>query len=339
MKIINQLLFIICICIIIYYIQIPIKEGVSFREKCVTDGIKRNHITINKNDKLLTKDNISIKYNTNFNSKIGDRNCNDKIRTGLVLRKENIPMPKQYIWNKKQSIAHNFTKINNLNYPLVVKPNKGTQGYGVTTNIKIESHLKKVINNLLNKTKNRNKQIIVEEHYNGDNYRIMVFNNEVLGIVKRDNPYVLGDGNSNLLKLITEHKQSKHKIHEYDVPYIKKQGYDLNSIIPVNKKIIISKVQNYHNGAPIYNIPLSKVHPDNITMFKRTAQILGINLTGIDYMTKDLMTPYYIDGVIIEANERPDITMHCDSATTKQRTSFIDNFLNSIFQNNNNLIY
>ena len=53
-------------------------------------------------------------------------------------------------------------------------------------------------------------EITPSKHYNGDNYRIMVINNEVIGIVKRDNPYVLGDGNSTLLKLITEHKQSKH---------------------------------------------------------------------------------------------------------------------------------
>ena len=332
MKLNKLFLLVACILIILYFIKLPIKEGVSFREQCLVDGIKRNNFTINRDKKILTKNNDSIKYDTNFNSINGSRNCNDKIKTALHLRKENIPMPKEYIWNRSLSNSKNLYKINQLKYPLVVKPNKGTQGYGVTTNIKNQTELIKVINKLLNKTKNTDKQIIVEEHYNGDNYRVMVLNNEVIGIVRRDNPYVIGDGKSSLQKLISQHKQSKHNIHEYDVPYIKKQGYDLNSIIPNNKKIIVSKVQNYHNGAPIHNISIDNVHPDNINMFKKTAEVLDVNLTGIDYMTNNLMTPYYEDGVIIEANERPDIAIHCDSVNAKQRKSFIDKFLNSIFQ-------
>tara|TARA_B100001758_G_scaffold247874_1_gene267978 strand:+ start:16374 stop:17387 length:1014 start_codon:yes stop_codon:yes gene_type:complete len=331
MQYIKVIFFTVCILILIYYIQLPVIEGISFKEKCMVDGLNRNNIKIDRDNKILIKDGINIKYNRNFNTKTGLKNCNDKIKTNNLLVKHNIPMPKSYIWNNSLTMKNNINSINHLKYPLVIKPNKGTQGYGVTTNIKNENQLTKVVNDLLQKTKNTMKNIIVEEHYTGDNYRVMVFNNEVMGIVKRDNPYVLGNGKSTLKNLIKNHKQSKHKIHEIDIPYIKSQNVDLDTVIPANEKIIVSKVNNYHNGAPIYNVPLTQVHPDNIEMFKKAAQALNINLTGIDYMTKNLMTPYHIDGVIIEANEFPDLTMHCDSSTSIHKNAFIDNFLNKLF--------
>ncbi len=331
MKSINIVICITCLVIIIYYIQTPIKEGVTFRESCMINELNRNNISVDYDNKVLTKGKKSLYYGTHFNSTKGDKNCNDKIRTNQLLKNNNISVPNFYVWDPSLSSHSNLYNINKLTYPLVVKPNIGTQGYGVTTNIENETELLKAIHPLLH-NENPRKRIIIEEHYNGDNYRIMVFNNEIMGIVKRDNPYVIGDGKSSLIQLIKQHKTSKYKIHEYDVPYIKTQGVHLNTIIPANKKIIVSKVNNYHNGAPIYNIPLNNVHPDNITMFKKTAHVLGINLTGIDYMCKDLMTPHYIDGVIIEANQRPDLAIHCDSSSKSQNKHFINKFLKLIFQ-------
>ena len=332
MKYVNLIIGVISIIIVIYYVQKPTIEGVTFREKCMVDGLNRNNIVVNSDNKLISNHTQNIYYGSHFNSKKGDKNCNDKIVTNKLLKNANISVPESYIWNTLLSTSTNLYNINKLKYPLVVKPNKGTQGYGITTNIKNESQLLNAINPLLNKQHSR-QRIIIEEHYHGDNYRIMVFNKEIMGIVKRDNPYVIGDGTSRLNELIKQHKTSKYKIHEIDVPYIKSQGVHLNSIIPNNEKIIVSKVNNYHNGAPIYNIPLHKVHPDNITMFKKTAQVLGINLTGIDYMTKNLMVPHYTDGIIIEANERPDLAIHCDSSTTQENNNFIDKFLNLVFKN------
>ena len=53
----SKLLFcFVCIVIIIYYIQQPIKEGISFKEKCMVDGLKRNNIQINRDARInITK--------------------------------------------------------------------------------------------------------------------------------------------------------------------------------------------------------------------------------------------------------------------------------------------
>lgn len=315
-----------------YFKNNKIKEGVAFGGRYFLDHYKDNDIIFDKNNMLLiSSKGQQISYKNNFNTDKGIRNCNDKSLTSSILEKNNINVPRFVIWNNNTTPHTNLSKINSeLKYPLVAKPTKGTQGYGVKTNITNETDLLNHIIYLLNR--NENAKIIVEEHKKGDNYRIMVFNDEIIGIVKRDVPYVIGDGKNELQYLIKEHKYSKYKIHNVDVRMLQKQNVDYDTIIPFNKKIYLSKVSNYHNGAPIYNIPISNVHPENINMFKKVNSVLGVKLSGIDFITTNISVPYYMEGVIIEVNERPDLQIHYD--TTYNKKGFIKKYIDKIFKEN-----
>mgnify|MGYP004001365997 FL=1 len=160
----------------------------------------------------------------------------------------------------------------------------------------------------------------------------MVFNSEIIGVVKRNLPYVIGDGKNNLEYLIDEHKYSKHKIHNVDLNMLREQNVTFETIIPSNKKIYLSKVSNYHNGASIDNIPLVNVHPENIEMFKKVNQVLDVKLSGIDFITTNISVPYYLEGVIIEVNERPDLQIHYD--TSENKKDFIKKYVDKIFKEN-----
>ena len=93
---------------------------------------------------------------------------------------------------------------------------------------------------------------------------------------------------------------------------------DNNNLVPAKKKIYLSKVSNYHNRASIDNIPLVNVHPENIEMFKKVNQVLDVKLSGIDFITTNISVPYYLEGVIIEVNERPDLQIHYDTTENKK---------------------
>lgn len=325
-------IILIIILLFYYFTNNKIQEGVIFGSPYFLEHYKRNGIIIDKNNRLLiSSSGQKISYKNHFNSKQGDINCNDKSLTSSILEKNNINVPRFIVWNNNSSNKTNLTKINNqLSYPLVVKPTKGTQGYGVKTNITNETDLLNHIQYLLERKEN--EKIIVEEHKKGDNYRIMVFNNEIIGIVKRDLPYVIGDGKNDLQYLIKHHKYSKYKIHNVDFNMLREQNVEFETIIPSNKKIYLSKVSNYHNGAPIYNIPIVNVHPENIEMFKKVNQVLDVKLSGIDFMTTNISIPYYLEGVIIEVNERPDLQIHYD--TIKNKKDFIKKYVDKIFKEN-----
>ena len=113
---------------------------------------------------------------------------------------------------------------------------------------------------------------MMEEYIEGDVYRIFVFKNKIIDIVKREKPFVIGDGNCNLKKLI-ENKNEKliqkglFPTNNLSSKYLAIQGVNMNSIIPTNKKIYISQVINMHNGAPIQRIDISKVPQINQKLF------------------------------------------------------------------------
>ena len=85
---------------------------------------------------------------------------------------------------------------------------------------------------------------------------------------------------------------------------------DTFTIITNNKKISLSTISNFHNGATISNVPLNTVHPDNLQMFKRVNQLLDKNISGIDFISNNLSIPFYQLGAVIEVNSRPDIVIH-----------------------------
>ena len=61
---------------------------------------------------------------------------------------------------------------------------------------------------------------------------------------------------------------------------------------------------------------LSKVHPDNLAMFAKVNEVLGLNLSGLDYMCTtpmDVSHTAHGGGVVIEVNPGPCLNIHKDA--------------------------
>ena len=176
----------------------------------------------------------------------------------------------------------------------------------------------------------------MEEYIEGYVYRIFVFKNKIIDIVKREKPYVIGDGSCNLKKLI-ENKNEKliqkglFPTNNLSSKYLVIQGVNMNSIIPVNKKIYISQVINGHNGAPIQRIDISRVPQINQKLFIDVGKSLKINCYGLDYISKDISQPFNEDkNVILEVNGTPDTAIH--SKLDNYGSTFFENIVNQIFK-------
>ena len=329
-----MLILIIYICISGYKKPIQTKEGFSLCSR-FPDYCNKKNIIVNTKNKTLSRDGITLGYDTNFfNDPESNYTCNEKDITSTLLSQNNISVPNFYVWDKKQNILNNVQYINkNLKFPLVVKPTIGTQGYGIKTNIKNNNDLTKQVQFLLDKQNKKNKKnnILIEEQISGKDFRITVYKGDIIGIVKRDSPYVIGNSKKTLSELINEHKYSKYKPHNIDKNLLTKQNVDFETIIPANKKIILSTVNNFHNGASLTNIPLNTVHPDNLYMFKRTNQILKKKISGIDYISDNIAIPYYQQGAIIEVNEAPDKVIHTYAFNYDEKKNYLDTFFNKFF--------
>jgi len=286
-------------------------EGLGFTGPAMLKEYKANNIKWNKEDKTLEKDGVVKWWGNKFNSKRGAENCRNKYKTSTILKNKNLPVPKIYLWQNNESRNENIRNITLLfDFPIVAKPVAGSQGQNVYTHIASIDQL----NEVLDKLKLAETNIIIEEQVRGRNYRVLVFNGKIIEIVERKLPIITGDGTSTVGLLIDKYNNDRakgwHPIRSINKQLIKESGFSFDSIVPKNKSVHVTNTVNFHNGADLERIPLNKVHPVNIDMFKTVNNALGVNLSGIDYMTSSLEVPYYIEGHIIEVNNVPGSDIH-----------------------------
>ncbi len=318
---ISILIPILILILIILFILYYSKENMSFTDDYMKSTYKNMNIKLDVNDMSISKNNKKIFYLYNTNSLSSREICNNKAITSQVLKNNNIPVA-NFILLRKSTATITPTalidielKRNPLAYPLVIKPVDGSHGNDVIVGIQNISELKQKISDLLLKT----DAVIIEEQLTGHDHRVLVVNNSVVDIVRRDYISITGDGVNTIQQLIDirnkkQKEKGDHPTHNIDWKLIKRDsGLDASGVLSKNKTVMISNVRNYHNGANIIRVDLATVHPDNIEMLCNVNEAIGLNLAGVDLMIPDITQSYKLPsnkGTIIEVNSNPGLDIH-----------------------------
>lgn len=209
------------IFIIFYFTNIFLKkytlenyEGIecnSFFEE-----LNKKKYEIDYNNKIISFNNKKISYQKHFNTDIATQNAMNKITTSTILSKNNIAVPKFTEINLSLSPFEidKTIKKKGIKYPIVMKPIDGTYGRDVMTDIETIDELTDTCNYFLERNY---KSVILEEQIPGDCYRIFVFNRHVIDVIKREKPYVIGDGYNNISKLIEERNKEQIKLKLFEI--------------------------------------------------------------------------------------------------------------------------
>jgi glutathione synthase/RimK-type ligase-like ATP-grasp enzyme len=303
--------------VIFWYINyfLKDKEHMSIENTELIKILEKDGYDIDTENLVIKKCNnkkcIEKKYSTkHFNSKESHKLAKNKPESNTIFANNNIPVPKHIIINDYNK--DNFINNNKIEFPSVLKPVDGMQGIDVNTFIKNIDQFNEILNNLLKKY----DKVMFENQVYGENYRIFIFNNKIMDIVKREQPYVIGDGYKKVLDLIVE----RNNFQKYnglfpttniDWNYIKEQGYNKDSLVNKNNKVFITNTINFHNGATVLRIDLEKVPKINKDMFLKAHKLINLECSGIDYMSPDIYIPYNDNnGHIIEINDMVDTYIH-----------------------------
>ena len=118
-----------------------------------------------------------------------------KITFNKALSKEyfeklSVPFPegKSFQANIDNKEIINYGK--QIGFPVVLKPNKGTLGFGVIVNIMDEDSLKKEVSYLRDELGVSN--LLLEKYITGEDYRVQVVGSKVVGAVKRVPANIIG---------------------------------------------------------------------------------------------------------------------------------------------------
>ena len=310
-----------------FFAMKPIIEPMVFHSNNMKKNIyNKYNITIDENEKRLQLNDTIVSYNNNFNSSESAKLSNNKIETSKILGNSGLPVCKYVEWNNNLDDLDNFQIINReLTFPLVIKFNWGAKGTDVFTDIINNQG----ITNKINKLKRENKKsILIEEQTKGNKYRIMVLNDNIVYVSKDIPPRIIGNGSLTIRELIDVYPKN-HNVKPITIindDLIRQQGYNIDSVLELDKEIKVSNVISIANGGKQEYIEIYEIHPFNVNMFIQINKILGLNFSGIDYMTHDLMTPYFEDGKIIEVNPYPGF-----STTEQKNPDIADRWVSSVF--------
>lgn len=343
---INIIILILIIILIFYYINFLLKKKtIEKYTGIISDDFYKeldnnNDFIVNKDEKTIEyckKGKCEIKsYDKHFNTEKSLRLAKDKFSTSSVLEKHNIPIPKFIkidLKNENNYKVISNMKTKNINFPVVIKPIYGTFGIDVTTDIGNYNEL----DEYLNKYRVKYSELLLEEQIDGDCYRIYVFNNKIIDVIKREKPYILGNGRSTIGELIIIRNEEQKNMKLFPTKNVgelvlKTQGYKIDDILEKDKKIFITNVINMHNGANISRIEIDSIPQKNIDIFLKTNKALKINSSGLDYLSNDITVDYDINNSkILEVNGTPDTEIHTLIKFKNENDSFFKRLVNNIF--------
>ncbi len=205
-------------------------------------------------------------------------------------------------------------------FPIVLKPLDGNHGRGITLDIQTWHEAEMAYE--MAKSESKIGTIIVERYYKGNDYRVLVVNGKLVAVAQRVPAHVLGDGRSNLAELVEdtnrdprrgsghENMLTRIEIDRQSIDILKHQGYRLESIPRKGEICYLKATANLSTGGIAID-KTDEIHPENIWIAERAAQIIGLDIAGIDITTPDISRPLReVDGVIVEVNAAPGLRMH-----------------------------
>lgn len=180
----------------------------------------------------------------------------DKFVTKQLLEKANVPIPKGKEFTSKDTEQTIIEYAHSLDYPVVLKPTDGSFGRGVFANLTNDEELTRAIQHLRHEMNKEN--IILEKHVTGEDFRIYVVDDQVVGAILREPPNVIGDGTSSLEVLIEKKNDLRRQnprlshclieINDELTDYIARKNLTLQSIPEEGETVYLSDKGNISLG-------------------------------------------------------------------------------------------
>lgn len=264
---------------------------------------------------------------TSNSSILGVELACDKEGTKRMLLEAGIPVPRGTVIHYIEDLESAIEEVGG--FPIVIKPLDGNHGRGITINIDNMEEAEVAYDQAKEASKTRS--ILLESFHLGSDHRILVVNGKVIAVSERVPAHVVGDGQSTVTELIEETNRdprrgeghdnvlTKIKIDRISTSILEKQGYTLDSIPPEGEVCYLRATANLSTGGIAID-RTDQIHPENVWLAQRAAQLIGLDIAGIDVVTQDISKPLReVDGVVVEVNAAPGFRMHACPSHGKSR--------------------
>lgn len=257
-------------------------------------------------------------------SAIAESIAQDKDLTKKLLEAAGSPVPKGRPANDLEDA---WAAANEVGLPVVVKPQDGNQGKGVTVNITSREQLELAYR----VATEFSDEVLVERYLPGHDFRMLVVGDRLVAAARREPPLVIGDGVHSVRELVEEvnrdprrgtgHATSLTKIRFDDIAIgcLADQGFQADSVPPRGKRVVLRNNANLSTGGTATDVT-DDVHPDLAARAIAAAQMVGLDICGVDVVCESVLRPLEEQaGGIVEVNAAPGLRMHLSPSYGKGR--------------------
>ena len=246
-------------------------------------------------------------------SAVSESIAQDKDLCKRLLQSAGVPVP---IGRPVDSPDDGWAVALEIGLPVVVKPQDGNQGKGVTVNVVDRAHF-----DIAYKAADEIGQVMVEKFLPGGDYRLLVIGDKLIAAARRDPPHVIGDGVHTVKQLVDKvnadpkrgdgHATSLTKIRFDDIAVARltQQGLTPESVPDKGQRVILRNNANLSTGGTATDVT-DDVHPEVAARAIAAAQVVGLHVCGVDVVAESVLRPLEeINGGIVEDGRIPTVAV------------------------------
>ena len=256
-------------------------------------------------------------------SAVAESIAQDKDLTKRLLHAAGVPVP---LGRPVESLDEAWAVALEVGLPVVVKPQDGNQGKGVTVNITERAQLDDAY-----RVAEEYGTVMVERFLPGHDFRLLVVGDHLVAAARREPPQVLGDAIHTVRELVDlvnldprrgeGHATSLTKIRLDDIAVARlaTQGLTPDSIPAKGQRVVLRNNANLSTGGTATDVT-DDVHPDLAARAVAAAQMIGLHICGVDLVCESVLHPIEEQGGgIVEVNAAPGLRMHLAPSYGKPR--------------------
>ncbi|MFC4425152.1 cyanophycin synthetase [Deinococcus navajonensis] len=261
---------------------------------------------------------------TSHTPHIATMTASDKALTKTLLDRAGLPVPRGAVVKTADEAVEAARRLRG---PVVTKPLDGNHGRGVSLQLTEDEQVRRGFE----EARQHSRQVVVEQHFQGNDHRVLVVNGEVVAVAERVPAHVVGDGVRSIEALVDEVNQdprrgeghekvmTKIKIDPHVEKVLAAGGWTPQSVPPAGQTVFLRDTANMSTGGTAVD-RTDVIHPDNLTVARRAAKVIGLDVAGIDLISPDISKSVHeTGGGIVEVNAAPGFRMHLQPSEGQAR--------------------
>ena len=256
-------------------------------------------------------------------SAVAESIAQDKDLTKKLLRAAGVPVP---LGRPVSNFDDAWQAAGEIGLPIVVKPQDGNQGKGVTVNVMTREHL-----DMAYRAAAEYGEVMVEKFLPGCDFRLLVVGNKLVAASRREPPQVVGDGQHSVRQLVAIVNQdprrgeghatslTRIRLDDIAVAQLDAQALSPESIPERGRRVVLRNNANLSTGGTATDVT-DEVHPAVAASAVAAAHMVGLDICGVDVVCESMRQALEDQsGGVVEVNAAPGLRMHLSPSYGKGR--------------------